>query len=83
MGTVGVEGDGTPVFHGTSATAARSGFMRISPNVDGAYKVLEAVNPVGIAVRVFVASTSPLDAVRIFPLSGGNLTGGTIKVLTR
>jgi hypothetical protein len=70
----------------TNATGARSGMMTLAPiNVNGALKVGESANQ-GTAtqrIRYFVASTSPVNAVRIFPSAGGNITGGSIYCFTR
>lgn len=72
-------------LHETNATAARSGVLQITgANVNGGIKLLE--NPLvtnNSRVVLFVASTSPINAVRIYGSGGGNLTGGVIYCFAR
>ncbi|PBB80895.1 hypothetical protein CK218_10825 [Mesorhizobium sp. WSM3879] len=66
--------------HSVSATAARDIALRIFPNVSGAYKV--AQNQQGLYSK-FVASTSAVNAIRVFNTAGGNLTGGALYLYAR
>ncbi|RWK17048.1 MAG: hypothetical protein EOR43_28815 [Mesorhizobium sp.] len=66
--------------HSVSATAARDIALRIFPNVSGAYKV--AQNQQGLYSK-FVASTSVVNAIRVFNTAGGNLTGGSLYLYAR
>jgi hypothetical protein len=83
MDTAGVETATTSMaqFHLTNATAARDGIVEIQ----NANKPL----PVGLNVtvqashRLFVASASPINAVRITPSGGGNFTGGKVYCVVR
>jgi hypothetical protein len=65
--------------HATSTTSARDIMVRISPNISGAPKISN--NQQGTYSR-FAASTSAIDAVRVFT-TAGNLTAGTIYVYGR
>ena len=67
-------------LHGTQTTAARSGIAVLRGfNVNG---VPKEIRPTSRALTIlFVASTSPLNAIRIYGDGGGNLTGGSIYVL--
>lgn len=66
----------------TNATLGRSGIIQISAfNVNGAPKVIFSDNRA--LSGMFVGSTSPLNAIRILPLAGGNITGGNIYVFGR
>lgn len=72
-------------LHNTNATAARSAAIQVlGSNVNGIYKpVMRVTRPGdGLSCR-FVGSTSPINAVRIFPSAGGNITGGNIQVFGR
>ncbi|TRC92182.1 hypothetical protein FJV76_32295 [Mesorhizobium sp. WSM4303] len=66
--------------HSTSATAARDIALRIFPNVSGAIKV--AQNQQGLYSK-FAASTSVVNAIRVFNTAGGNLTGGALYLYAR
>ncbi|HEX9768453.1 MAG TPA: hypothetical protein VGA50_04680 [Kiloniellales bacterium] len=77
--------DSGGALHGTAATAARSGVGLIhGANVNGGIKYLN-VPQRGEGNRdfLFVASTAPINAARIYPGNGGNLTGGKIYCLVR
>lgn len=85
LADVGTEGNSTAmgVFHATDASAARSGVAAIyGANVSGAPKTGENIT-VGTFARLFVASTSPINAVRVYSTGGGNLTGGAIYCFAR
>lgn len=73
-------------FHITNATAARSGAVQLpGAGVNGGVKVsvpLTAGSGSGDGGRFFVASTSPINALRVLS-SAGNLTGGTIYLFAR
>lgn len=81
----GVESNDTYMagFWTTNATAARSGVVTIPAagvaNVPRASVVLLAAS----LSRYFVASNSAINAVRVLPSAGGNLTGGKIYCLVR
>lgn len=88
VSTTGAE-SATPtgrIFHDTNATAARSGAVRVhAADVAGVPKLLETVNIGDTTQRaqLFVASLNDIDAVRIIPSAGGNITGGKIYCFTR
>lgn len=66
----------------TSTTAARGGQVIIfGANVSGAPKA-DVMSEAGRRHQ-FRASFDPINAVQVVPLGGGNLTGGSIYVLTR
>lgn len=68
----------------TNATAARSGWVTLQGlNVTGVPKMINAYQPGPGLGRIFKASLLPVNALRILPSGGGNLTGGTFHVLTR
>lgn len=70
-------------FHSVGATAARSGVVHIPvAGTTSAGKVINNPNING-EMRLFAASTSPINAIRILNASGGNLTSGTIYTFTR
>lgn len=83
LDTSGVETAATSMTQGhlTNATAARSCVMEIQ----NANKPLPVGLNVTVAVshRLFAASTSPINAVRITPSGGGNFTGGKVYCLVR
>lgn len=86
VGSNGGEGSANSFgLHNTNATAARSGScLIIGANIDGIHKqVLRLTRPGDALDCRFVGSTSPINAVRVFPGAGGNFTGGTIQILTR
>ena len=69
---------------GTFTTAARSGSVRIhGSNVNGGKKAIDAILRSSFRLSLFGASTSPINAVRVFNPEGGNLTGGSIYVFGR
>lgn len=71
-------------FHTTNATAARSGVVILpGAGVNGIPKPSQCVTSGTGSMRYLVASTSPIDAVRINGTAGGNLTGGVIYCLAR
>lgn len=73
--------DSMAQFHITNATAARDGIVEIQN--------ANKPRPVGLNVtvqashRLFLASTSPINAVRIVNPAGGNFTGGKFYCLVR
>jgi hypothetical protein len=73
------------IFWNTGATAARSGMVTIvGANVIGAPRPLLNPDTSSGNVRLFVADTAnDIDAVRVIPSGGGNITGGSIYVFTR
>lgn len=68
-----------------STTAARSGVMLLtSINESGIPKFMHTyTRQSDNRTHIFVGSTSPINAVQLFPVSGGNLTGGSIYCLAR
>lgn len=78
----GVEANVT-VFatHATSSTAARSLIAHIT-NMKGAVKHCLHHNTTDI-MRLFVASSSDINAVNVFNAGGGNMTAGTVRVYAR
>lgn len=78
--TAGVESNQTQfTMTDAAATAARSCFIHIfNSNVNGPPK--RAVTTAGVE-RWFVASGSPIDALRFFQTAGTNITGGTVTLL--
>lgn len=65
----------------TDATAARTSYQTLpGVNISGNPKLMLSV---GGFTRMFVASTSPVNAIRIVPSNGGNITGGTIYLMGR
>lgn len=84
MAAAGGETNTTAVFfHGTAATLARTGVARINgANLAIPARLIEQLNN-GDAHRLFVASSSAINAVRINGSSGGNLTGGKIYCFAR
>lgn len=66
-----------------SLTAARTGSIILpGVNVTGVPKVSDQI-VANNGAHFFVASTSPVDAVRLLGTGGGNLTGGQIYCLAR
>ena len=66
-----------------SLTAARTGSIILPGiNVNGVQKVSDQI-VANNGAHFFIASTSPINAVRIVGGSGGNLTGGKIYCLAR
>lgn len=59
--------------HSTATTAARSIFLHLLPNINGTPKLLRT----SFENELFVGSLSPINAVRILPSAGGNITGGS------
>jgi hypothetical protein len=72
-------------FWATVATAARSGVVTIfGANVTGLPRYLLNVGNNSAQQRLFTADTAnDIDAVRVIPSGGGNITGGSIYVLKR
>lgn len=70
-------------FHGTNATAARSGAIQLPAVSTAVPRTSNCITAGAGNNRYFVASTSAIDAVRILSTSGGNLTGGKIYCLAR
>jgi hypothetical protein len=83
--TTGAEASTSPALHATNTVVARSGAALIkNANLNGVPKPIELLNREDDAVlRYFVGSTDDVDAVRVEPSGGGNLTGGTIYCLAR
>lgn len=67
-------------IHDTAATAARSGAISVSGLKDIGKKLAQAHNRPAFAT---IEGTSVINAVRVLPSGGGNLTGGTITLLGR
>lgn len=81
----GVESASTGLaMYDTSATAARSGGGIIhGANVTGAPRLMTSPMPV-TTQRMFVADTAnDIDAIRVIPSGGGDITGGSIYVFKR
>jgi hypothetical protein len=71
-------------FHGTTTTAARSGVVHIPAAGVTGVKTTDCISAGAGNNRLFVASTSPINAVRINSSGGGNIGGsGLIYVFTR
>jgi hypothetical protein len=69
---------GFSFFHGTDATAARSGWVQVmSPQLSGVPKLAFGLSLSG-ALRAFDSSLEPINAVKVVGSNGGNLTGGKI-----
>lgn len=81
----GVEANASAILtHDTAATAARSLFGLISgANVTGTPKLGIGPGTAANSRRLFVASLSPINAIRLVPGGGGNLTAGSLYVLGR
>jgi hypothetical protein len=79
-----VSGTTTVACHGTDATGARSGVIRLNAvGVVGAHKLIERTSRPSTGPALFVASTDAITDIRILGTNGGNLTGGTINVFAR
>lgn len=81
--TVGADGQLTSstaaASHTTATTSARDLIALISgSNVNGAPKLIHSS---GIGYRMFVASNSPINALRVASDAAVNLSGGTIYLL--
>lgn len=86
---VGIDNNGVEansaafIFHGTATTAARS--------VAGVIQAIDSTGPkfaIGIGDlsgrdKLFVASTSPINAIRFENAGGGNLSAGSLWVFAR
>lgn len=86
LSTAGVEANNAFLadFHATAATAARSGVVHIPMiNINGVPKITNNITEGTGVSRIFVASNSPINALRVLGQSGGNLTGGKIYCLAR
>lgn len=69
-------------FHGTATTAARSGICLVPAAAVAAPRpALSFLNTAD--TRLFVASNSAINAVRVLGAAGGNLTGGKVYCFTR
>lgn len=86
LGQAGTENASTGVgFHSTAATAARTGHIHIFPfNISSAVKMIirSAITP-GTSVStgsLFVASSTALNAIRVYSTGANNFTAGTIYV---
>lgn len=81
--TAGARSNATSMgqFHLTNTTAARDGVVEV--------RNARLALPYGVNVtvqashRYFLASSSPIDAVRVTPTGGGNFTGGKCYCLIR
>lgn len=81
ISVLGVEANvGSFAFHGTSSTAARSLVVHIL-NMKGAAKWCRC--NAAEADRVFDASASDINAIRVANGDGSNINGGTIRVYAR
>lgn len=89
VSTAGVESDTNGLaFYDTASTSARSGIATIrGANIAGIPKIMECLNDTNDAqqrVRLFVADiVNPIDAIRVIPGGGGNITAGSLHVLVR
>ncbi len=83
MGTDGTEANASSMsLYTTNTTAARSGLMQICGfNVGSTPKQMWCANR--SSVFLFVGTLNALDAIRLFPANGGNMTAGNIYVLGR
>lgn len=72
------------ILHNTASTAVRTiiGYMP-GAGVTGGVKFGLSVGSGANKSRMFVASTSPIDALRLTNGGGGNLTAGTLYVYAR
>lgn len=82
VNNTGVEANSS-VFggHGTATTAARS-FITHILNMKGAVKVSIDLSSTA-EQRLFIASASDINAIRVLNNGGGNITGGTVRVYAR
>lgn len=79
---VGVESNQTVIAsHGTASTGARTLIAHIK-NMKGAAKLCQNHNS-GDIFRLFVASASDINAIRVLNSTGGNMTAGTVRVYAR
>ena len=86
ISTAGVETNAAFIgaFHITAATAARSGATYFpGVGVNGGVKAAISITASAGANNLFVASTSPVNAIRVLSSGGGNISGGTIYVFQR
>jgi hypothetical protein len=67
-------------IHVTNATAARSGTATLSGLRNSEKKIISAQNAGTLNT---IETTSTVNAIRVLPSGGGNLTGGTITLLGR
>ena len=82
VSSTGVENADTVIAaHSTASTAARTLIAHIA-NTKGAVKFCYNYNSSDI-FRLFVASTSDIDAIRVTNSAGGNMTAGTVRVYAR
>lgn len=83
LDTNGVETNGADVGgHNTTASAARTILMNLQNNLSGGVKLIRSVTVTTAPNQLFVASTLPVNAVRVM-CNTGNITGGTIYVFGR
>lgn len=68
-------------LHSTNSTSARTMVTHIV-NMKGAVKMAHTNNSFGVQF-LFVASSSDINAIRVFNTGGGNITGGTVRVFAR
>jgi hypothetical protein len=84
--TTGAESNVTSaVLYGTNTTAARTGMQVVwGANITGAPRIITGFDSTNGVPRLFVADNSnDIDAIRLIPSGGGNITGGSIYVFTR
>lgn len=80
LATTGAETAATSLAtHGTASTAARSSIVKIQNFNKALIKPVEMTS----GVPGIIAQAVALDAVRILPSAGGNITGGSITVYGR
>jgi hypothetical protein len=78
----GVEqADTALAYNSTNSTAARS-FMAHIVNTKGPVKACHISNSTA-DTSLFVASSSDINAIRIYNTGGGNMTAGTVRVFAR
>lgn len=69
------------LYNSAHTSTDRSGAIRVSPiNVNSGIKIVERINRAADGPGFFVGSTSPVNAIRLVPTAGGNITAGTIYV---
>jgi len=85
VATAGTESNAAALaFHGTNATAARSGSILIHGwNLATLKQFSEATRNISDSTVGFIPTANDLDALRIFPSGGGNITGGDVYIYGR
>lgn len=69
--------------HDTDSGAARTTINYIKGNIAGVDKIIEQKVRISQSIHVFRGSTAVIDALRVYPSNGGNLTGGSIYIYGR